>query len=96
MNLYNLFPLKGEITQEIINKANVKNPYACIGALTLKAALDKAGVNSNVSWAHHSSYSTTIEGQSLGIITTEQGINMVKVTTPQEVTFIMPIEYLNT
>jgi hypothetical protein len=34
-----LFPLKGKITKEIIEKSDVKSIFKCIGANTLRAAL---------------------------------------------------------
>lgn len=85
-----LFPLKGEITQEIINTANTFDYGNCIGALTLKAALgvDIELVDSVISiWGSRNGIQR-IEGIPVAV-TTIGGINMMRVTEPQSVTFIL-------
>ncbi len=87
--LSEVFPLKGFITQEIIDKSNVNDTSNCIGTNTLKEAL---GENTNlfdyIGWARHSGANSSIEKGSIRI-TTVEGIDLMEVKRPQEVTFII-------
>jgi len=84
-----LFPLNGYITQEIIDKANVNDPKRCIGALTLKEAL-----NNNNKLLSHCIYWADTDGnvkvdKKWLSITTIENIDFMKVIEPQSVTFII-------
>lgn len=93
MNITKYFPLTGVITEEIIATANVKNIFDCIGAKTLQAAMNKIGISGKARWGAADSCSTEIDGKAVAEhgykITTEEGIDMMMVTHPQEVTFIL-------
>lgn len=93
MNVTKMFPLKGIITEEIIAKADVRNIHACIGALTLQAAFNRSGINGIGRWAAYTSCSSAIEGVEIAKhgyeITTEEHIDFMQVTHPQEVMFIL-------
>lgn len=93
-----LFPLKGYITQEIIDSAEVTHPGKCIGAMALRNAL---GENINLI---HKKWRDNIWGYKNGqqIISvpegadfdsvrlgTIEGIDLTEVRTPMEVTFIL-------
>lgn len=81
-----LFPLKARITKEIIESAKVFNARNCIGALTLKSVLPDE-LKGSASWGSRSSCST-FERFGL-IVTTEEGIDMMEVKNPRNVTFIL-------
>lgn len=88
--LSEVFPLKGFITQDIIDKSVLMDTTNCIGANTLKEAL---GENINlfdyIGWAIHSGANSSKERGSVRI-TTVEGIDLMEVKRPQEVTFIIP------
>lgn len=91
--LVSLFPLKVEITNEIIKNADIGNPLNCIGVLALKAGLGKKndGLNS-IDWLFHSgSISSQFDDYEFHylVIETEERINMMEVTTPKTVTFVI-------
>lgn len=89
MSIENLFPLKGKITQEIIDKADTMDPSNCIGALTLGAALEGkiTKEDSIISWGVYTGLNE-INGQAVRL-TTEEDIDMMDVIKPQKVTFII-------
>lgn len=88
-----LFPLKGKVTLEIIEKAVLMDGGNCIGALTLKEAL---GVNNDgrnlISWM---SVNGGIMAENIDrdfhycVLTTEEEVRMMQVVEPMEVTFII-------
>lgn len=88
-DLLNKFPLEFEITQDIINNADVYDIDNCIGALSLKKALGFE----HVTWAadtgslHYNDKENSL--CFVDTISTEEGINMMEVTEPQKVTFIV-------
>jgi hypothetical protein len=86
--IQSLFPLKAEITQEIIDRSNVKDLYNCIGANTLRKALTTLGVYEHIGWMNLSGAIKLSEKQSLPISTKEE-VRMVSVKKPQTVTFII-------
>ena len=81
-----MFPLEAEITQEIIDTADTYNVEDCIGAKTLKAAITKIGISADISWGTTCGY---ILSPYQLCITTKENIDMMKVKTPQKVTFII-------
>jgi hypothetical protein len=89
MDIKTLFPLKAEITQEIIDGANTYSVTKCIGAKTLRTAVESKTntVFSTfaITWGSHSG---NIETETSPLnIGTEEDINMMRVTEPQTVTF---------
>ena len=79
-----LFPLEAWITPAIIEVADVNNATECIGALTLRSAL---GLSLVVGWV---TYSGVIFTDDAPVdVTTYERINMMKVTEPQKVTFVL-------
>ena len=83
-----LFPLKATITQEIIDKANIMDEYNCIGALTLKSVIpDTYDFHHKLAWGCDCGLQGIYKKPVL--LTTLEGINMMNVKTPQEVTFVV-------
>lgn len=85
-----LFPLQGELTQEIIEKAHPYNTRECQGALTLKAALGE-----NISllangdcWGSNQGVQSIKEGGEVRL-TTMENLCFPHAKTPQKVTFII-------
>lgn len=89
MNIENLFPLEGEITQEIIYESVLLDVRKCIGALTLLASLEGKidPVSSDIAWGVHTGLNK-INGQVVRI-TTKEDVNMMEIKKPQKVTFII-------
>lgn len=86
-----LFPLKGYITQEIIDNSNVRDVYNCIGYNTLVQALGSENCEkyfSVMGWGNTSGSQRTKEDVSV-LITTVEEVDMMDVTEPMEVTFIL-------
>lgn len=85
-----LFPLKGEITQEIIDSANIFDIANCIGALTLKSALGEnlQLVESKSLWGSYTGFINLVDETKVSIGTIEN-TNFMNVTKPQLVTFII-------
>ena len=88
-----LFPLKAVITQNIIDSADVWNVEKCKGALTLKSVLPDE-LKDNVTWGANDGF--IFERESKGSeevqmirIATEEGVNMIYIEEPLEVTFII-------
>lgn len=86
-----LFPLKGIITQDIIDNANISSINNCIGSLTLKAALgDNIDLLDCSGGLWGNSYgSNHIKDGGFVRITTTDGVEMMGVNKPMEVTFIV-------
>jgi hypothetical protein len=91
MELKDLFPRKFFITEEIIKKANLSNVSNCIGALSLKESLKNVPEidQEELSWGSYSG-SNTILGCNVWV-GTQEGINLMNVTEPQEITFIIDL-----
>lgn len=84
-----LFPLKGKITQDIIDNSNINDGNTCIGANTLRAALgDHLNLGSFLCWGAIDGNILTSSGEILDI-DTEGSINFMQVTEPRDVTFII-------
>lgn len=90
-----LFPLKGQITTEILQSANRYLPSECVGTRTLQQALGVAlnkdipsSEDIHVSWGRLGGF-VLIEGAKAIPITTQENIDMVETKEPQEVTFIL-------
>jgi hypothetical protein len=81
-----LFPLKANITEEIINTATLLDTSRCIGAKTLQSVLPK---ELKVDWGVYYGDIIVDDEQRIQITTTEQ-INMMSIKLPQSVTFIIP------
>lgn len=81
-----LFPRKVMITQDIIDEANNISCINCIGAKTLFSIFDDKETYYLASWG---SVNGTLYTASKNYkITTEEGINMMEVKKPMEVTLI--------
>jgi hypothetical protein len=89
MKVEDLFPLEGEITQEIIDKADIWNPMKCIGALALKAALLTLLKEEDftTSWAADIGHPTILGERRT--ITTKEDVDLMDIKKPQKVTFII-------
>lgn len=86
-----LFPLKGEVTQEIIDTAGKYSIIDCIGAKTLRIAVESR-INIelrgyDLTWGSHSG--SIVHEHSLFNIGTLEDVNMMRITEPQTVTFIL-------
>lgn len=82
-----LFPLKAMITQDIIDNSDVNDCTDCIGANTLKSVLPEE-LKKYAQWCityEWGKYGT----DELICITTIEGVDMMKITEPMEVTFII-------
>lgn len=95
MNIKELFPLKGTITQEIIDGSNIHCIRECIGANTLRAALREAGVMDRLDpadpifWGR---WGGDIMLVNKAVLRIETDIDMMEVTAPQEVIFTLSKE----
>lgn len=103
-----LFPLKGEITPAILQKADRRDTKRCVGARTLRAALGeqfatyfsgKGGAEvlhdpeaDYFGWGAYCGNVRTRQGGEY-LIGTEEGLQMMEVTEPQAVTFIISKRY---
>lgn len=91
-NLVALFPLKGKVTKEIIEVANITDPFSCRGARTLRTALENAGVVINkdggdyVLWARHSGI-IQINGENLNVYS--EGVDLMSVLEPMDINFTL-------
>ena len=94
-----LFPLKGELTGEILEntKATRHNPWECAGVKTLIAALgENAPPIKNDDYSNDQDYVAWfsedgriyVDGSYIGV-TTEEDIDFVKAIYPTSVTFIL-------
>lgn len=81
-----LFPLKGYISQEIIDASDPQDIQRCQGARTLKAALPEE-FEGLAMWAY-SAGSIHIDGYYLGV-TTKEVVDFPSVKKPKKVTFIL-------
>lgn len=91
-----LFPLKGEITQEILDKTTIDtrtDSKRCPGALTFTAALGEniKLLDGPVKWLVKYAYfgENRIDKECIPGITTLEGIRFTLVDKPQTVTFII-------
>ncbi len=84
-----LFPIKAQITQEIIDKSRTLNIYDCIGAKTLQSVIPPCQVR--IFWGLDSGgiVHDTFKPDFQIEITTKEGVDMMGITKPQEVTFII-------
>lgn len=83
-----LLPLKGNLTQEIIDTSKYHNPLDCPGRNTLKAALGELGSHIQLTWAGDTG---TVYDKNIHewiILTTVQKINFMR-SKPTEVDFVM-------
>lgn len=92
-DITSLFPLKGQLTQEILDKANIHDINKCNGALTLKAALPE-GMQDYVTWGVYTGvvYTNKKKQDTIGshaVISTLEDLDFMDATTPQEVTFVL-------
>ena|SRR5688572_1691033 len=84
-----LFPLEGQVTQDILSNARLLNPWECIGALTLKAALGEEVVSKiqDISWRNWDGCVRL--GNDYINIGTQENIPVIDIKQPQELTFII-------
>jgi hypothetical protein len=93
--LKDLFPLYGNITQEIIDSAKIYNSQRCIGALSLRSALGHYTEKHNFTMScggYSGNLILNLNDENSDIyvrLTTEEKVNMMKITEPQLVTFII-------
>ena len=76
-----LFPLKGKLTQEIIDNADINSILRCRGARAIKEALNSD--NFDISWGRVDGFINYYP------VTTIERIDFMKQETPMEVTFIL-------
>lgn len=82
-----LFPLKGQLTQEILDNSNTMDIYSCNGANTLKQSLGDIGENV-VTWGAWFGIINEYSTKDFKIGTLED-LDFMYATEPQEVTFIL-------
>ncbi len=82
-----LFPIKAEVTQEIINQSDPFDTKTCVGALTLKRAVPDIIKTNYWGWGDLEG-TVIIDGKSV-IIGTEEGQYMMEIRKPTSVTFIV-------
>lgn len=81
-----LFPLKGQLTQSVLDKSKIVDIFNCNGALTLQEATGKP-FGYKIYWGIKRGF---IESQENTIqIGTEEDIDFMDARKPQEVTFIL-------
>lgn len=87
-----LFPLKGNITKDILKTADRDSIRKCVGALTLKAALKKniKLMDYEIGWGDKEG--ANLAGGESFDITTKENISMMNVRKPRKVTFILKTE----
>lgn len=85
-----LFPIKAKITQEIIDTAELYDNKNCIGAKALREVLPEK-FKLKADWGADNTV-ILIEGYRV-YLTTEERINLMKVTEPMDVTFILDKRY---
>lgn len=83
-----LFPLKANVTKEILNKANIWDYEGCIGALTLQSVLPEK-FKAQATWCMFTGSITIGDESNSTSITTEGLIDMMEIKSPREVTFII-------
>ena len=87
--LEQIFPLKGFITQEIIDKSYTYDTYNCIGTNTLREALgEDVKLFYGLGWGRTVGCNYHIREGGVCIGTVED-IDFMRVQSPQEVTFII-------
>lgn len=85
-----LFPLEGEVTQDIIDSANVWNSLNCIGTKTLRQAIGEDKLKGfGIVWGVRDGtvYINGEGGYMKFCVTTENGVNMMDVIEPIKVIF---------
>lgn len=82
-----LFPLKGKLTKTILRTSKISDSQRCNGALTLKKALGEIE-GLYVSWGDTETNSTEFKGEIIRI-GTEENLDFMEATEPQEVTFLL-------
>lgn len=82
-----LFPIKAEVTQEILDTSNVGSIHQCNGAKTLQSVL-KLEEPWYVHWGDRQGYIANKENYNLFIeVTTDEDISFMSITEPTTVTF---------
>lgn len=86
-DLRGLFPVTVEITQKMIDEADIFKSQRCIGALALKSAMPS---NTWVSWAIRDGH-VAILGENKGLlkVTTRTNTDMMKIDKPTTISFIL-------
>lgn len=89
-DIIKLFPLKGEITQDIIKNADRDDIANCVGALTLQDALGKELCKQvQAEWGAWSGSVNDSKGTWAIRLTTPNSVDFMGVYSPREVTFII-------
>ena len=84
-----LFPLKGRITQEIIESSDIGDSDNCIGANTFRKAIgDNISLFQDTGWGTDIGHMVLID-DTIVDIGTEEDIDMMEVVEPRDVTFII-------
>lgn len=84
-----LFPLEVNITQEIIDKAELLNAHKCIGALALQSVLPKRKDGKPWSWGSTEGNQWQDNKGRHIVIGTAEKIDLMQVTIPRTITFIL-------
>lgn len=83
-----LFPLKGRVTQEIIDEADIDDWQNCVGALTLSEALgENIQLVDKINWGNDRGF-PKVDKETV-ILTTKEKYNMMGITKPVDVEFIL-------
>jgi len=82
-SLENIFPLKGRVTWEILMSSQRMSVRGCVGAVTLRTALGEFANGRIVRWGNQDG---VVDDDA---ITTLEEVEMMNITEPTEVTFIL-------
>lgn len=95
LHFISLFPIKGKITQEIIDTADVNDINNCIGSKTLKSVIPKK-FHKYIIWGDSFAQINLGDGpvklstmESYIFISTENSTNFMDVIKPTNVTFVL-------
>ena len=84
-----LFPLKAEITKNIIDEADIDNVKNCIGALTLKSMIPNIEeITKYWGWGTTQGTQKLLDGSYI-TLTTTKNIDMMGVKRPRKAVFII-------
>jgi len=79
----NIFPVKVQVTQEMIDNAKLGDIYGCIGALALRSLNIPEVIE--IKWGAWTGFIITEKSEIH--ITTDKEINVMEIKKPTEVTF---------
>ena len=92
LDINKIYPLKGQVTQEIIDKAVLSDMFSCIGALTLKQALIDIGFDVTDP-KYKPKWGVNIGWVGGTVVCTDTYLSLMAVKEPCEVTFIKECDF---